>query len=111
MIVALFASIAGNVAMALSIRRTQKREVSFGFAPASKEDFDKHIEWNRLEHVELFNRLNSMTNDCSGRMASLNRELQGDFKKSTDAIHERVNQVLKAVSRLEGKIDLMEERR
>ena len=45
-IILVITSIAANVAtvvVSLSSRK-QKREVSFGFVPASKEEFEKHIE-------------------------------------------------------------------
>jgi hypothetical protein len=48
-------TVAANiVAVVLAFsNRKQKREVSFGFVPASKEEFDKHLAENHAEFTRI----------------------------------------------------------
>lgn len=76
-VIALLASIIGNLAMALSVRKIQRREVSFGFIPAAKEEFDKHVAWDQKEHDNLFAKLGGMERGTAARQEAISKEWRG----------------------------------
>lgn len=121
LIIGLLASIAGNIAMVVSARKTQKREVSFGFIPAAKDEFDKHVEDNRREHESLFSKIGGVERGHLARMDAVSREWRTlvdskmtDLMKSNDEgrenLHRRINEVLAAVSELKGEVKVMNRR-
>ena len=109
-------SIAANIATSISVRRTQRREVNFGFVPASKEDFEKHTAHNQREHENLFAKINGVERGARDRFDAVNTDwqkriddkfsaLQMSDQAGRKEIHERINQVFVVVSRLEGKME------
>jgi len=118
---AFFLANVATVVTAVAMNRKQKREVTFGFIPASKDEFDKHVGSNKDEHNQLFAKLGGMERGCNLRMETMNTtfqtrmdsrlsEISKEAKSSSDGIHERINDVLKAVCRLEGKIEERDQR-
>ena len=115
-IAAFLLGIAVNIVTVIKLARTQKREVSFTFIPASKDEFDKHVQANVREHENIFSRLNGMDRGCAQRMDELSKSVHSRIDTRLDTmmredrearakVHERINQVLTAVSELKGKVE------
>jgi len=115
-IIAFLAGIAANIVTVLMVARRQKREVSFTFEPASKVEFERHIENNRQEHAQMFAKIGGIERGANEKIERLNEilmeRLDAKFteaarqdRESREKIHDRINQVLAAVSRLEGRLN------
>jgi hypothetical protein len=88
------------VMLAIAARATAKREVTFGFVPASKEEFNRHV----LEQAETLRAF-------SGELAALRQEMRNDRdqlllagENRVSKLHERINTILEAVSELRGRV-------
>lgn len=79
--------------------RAQKREVSFEFEPASKKEFDKHVEENERDHRDLFSKLGGVER---GGAAKLSGEIT--------AVHNRVNGLEKSIGGLEKSAEITNQR-
>jgi len=95
----LFLNGAVAIVTILSVNRKARREVTFAFEPASKEEFDKVVDTIKSD------------------MASLREQMRQDRdvaqaaqEKRTIALHERINQILAAVSELRGRIEAEREK-
>jgi hypothetical protein len=93
-----------NIVTVVVMSRKQKREVYFGFEPASKEEFQKSQEENDREHRELFSKIGGVERGQIARLDIKFAELARDAHEGRDKLHDRINQVLSAVSRMEGEI-------
>lgn len=60
---------------------------------AERAEFERYVQHNSEEHAALHSRI-----------GGAERGLRQEIKTDIQAIHERINDVLKAVSRMEGKI-------
>ena len=105
-IVITLTTVGANVAavvLAFSNRK-QKREVSFGFIPASKDEFDKHVENNKSEHEQLFSKIGGVerggTANTDKKVDSLRHEITAIGKEvsALQASTEFQNQTLAAVT-------------
>jgi hypothetical protein len=106
LIVALFISIVNGVASIYSVfgGRKQKREVSFTFVPASKEEFDEHVRASKAAQEELSRRLEETAKYLAEKSEAKTQELRHEMVATTHAIHERINEVLATVSELRGEL-------
>lgn len=86
--------------------RRQRREVNFAFEPASKAEFTVHIAENKREHELLFSKINTAERNQLSRCDSSMASLRAEIKQDVHGIHERINEVLRVVSRLEGKVEV-----
>lgn len=138
LIIGLLATVGVNVVtlVVTLINRKQKREVNFAFEPASREEFDKHVEWNRREHENLFAKIGGVERGSNGRMAELNKEwhalveskfvaLLGADNEARGKIHARINTIEKELggvasgmtiqnqqlARIDSKLDRLSEKR
>lgn len=95
--------------------RKQKREVTFGFIPASKDEFDKHVAKNEREHENLFSKIGGVERGGLARMDAISKEWRGfvDGKfddmavadnSGREKLHERINEILKEVGELRGEM-------
>jgi len=80
--------------------RKQRREVSFGFIPAAKEEFDKHVAWNQKEHDNLFAKLGGLERGVSAKIQTLSREWR-------DVLNDKVFELIRASD--EGRQRLQEQ--
>ena len=83
----------------------QKREVSFTEAPASKKEFDQHVEWNRREHESLHAKIGGVERGVTQRIEARLDRMEAASNEAREKIQERINTVLSAVSNLEGRLD------
>ncbi len=88
------------ITMVLTARRSARREVTFGFVPAGKEEFDRHV-LAQAEALKAFN----------GELAALREEMRKDRdqillagENRVSKLHERINTILEAVSEMRGRI-------
>jgi hypothetical protein len=114
------ASVGANLATIIAVfsaRGKQKREISWGFEPASKTEFEKHVEVNRREHENLFSKLGGMERGATTRMDLISSEwrefvetkfgeLQESNKTGHEKLHQRINRVTVGVARLCGKMHI-----
>jgi hypothetical protein len=112
------ASIGANIATALSVRRTQRREVSFQFTPASKEEFERHVASNKQEHENLFSKIGGVERGSTARLDEFSKEWRGALSMQTSEIklsaeqrqtvlHNRITDVLGEVRELRGEVNGM----
>lgn len=103
---------------ALTSNKKQRREVSFSFEPASKDDFEAHMdkteqrflqmEKQRQEDLEassesrkiIYNKIDYLRAELHQTELRINEHNEGRSLK----IHERVNEILEAVSQLRGEM-------
>lgn len=94
-----------NAVIIIRTGRAQKREVSFGFEPAGKVELEKHIEWNRREHENLFSKIGGVERGLTARCDTKHADLEKEQRSSLTRIHSRIDDVLVAVSELKGRQD------
>ena len=101
--------------ISLFLNRKERREVTFAFDPAGKEEFDKHAARNEQDHRDLFARIGGVERGAIARMDAMKREIEAkldhkfdefarEHNASRDKLHERINQILQGVARLEGRV-------
>lgn len=106
MIVVMIVSFASNVVLIVtsivmvSSNKKQRREVTFGFEPASKADFEAHEEWNRREHENLFSKIGGVERGAQSKL----EDAINSGNVSREKLHERINDLLAAISRLQGRL-------
>ncbi len=78
---------------------SQKREVKINEEAVNQHFFEKAMEENKESHQIFHSKIEN------GKDFTLQQvqALRGEIMKSVEAVHERINEVLAAVSRLEGK--------
>jgi len=114
--VAFLAGVAANLVTLFRVNQKQKREVSFSFEPASKVEFERQVESNRQEHAQIFAKLGGVERGWNDRLTAVHRELleridarfaemQREDRESRRVLHERINEVLAAVTRIQGKME------
>ena len=110
--IAFLCSIGANIAIIVSARRTQKREIAYAFTPASKEEFDKAAKENDADHTVIHARLTKFKERTDELVAEMREEMRHDREAAlqsgeerSNKIHSRIDDVLRAVSRLEGKLN------
>lgn len=90
--------------------RKQKREVSFSFEPASKEEFMAHVERNEREHENIFKKIGGVERGAMERLDAKFAAMQTSAEAGREKIHGRINEVLAAVSELKGELKGAERR-
>lgn len=80
-----------------------RSEAHQAFVP--KQDLKEHLEWDREEHDKLFRKIGGVERGQIERMDLKFAEMQQSAEEGREKIHERINDVLKAVSRMEGKME------
>jgi hypothetical protein len=83
--------------------RKQKNEVTFGFTPASKDEFDKHTDWNAHEHEKLFAAIVSAKTAAHDEL----REFVRESNESREALGERINELLPAIGALKNNMEIL----
>ena len=101
-------TIAANIAIIIGTRQKQKREVSFEFTPASKEEFDAHTESTRenfaalrteqkqdrhdnqvhasQRSTTLFNKVESIRTELDSKIEDTRRELMTKIDDVPDRV-------------------------
>ena len=77
LVLALFASIGGNLALIYATRAKAKREVTFGFIPAAKEEFDKHVAHDAKEHDQLWAKIGGLDRNATAKLDAITKEWRG----------------------------------
>jgi septal ring factor EnvC (AmiA/AmiB activator) len=96
----LFLNGAVAIVTILSVSRTAKREVTFAFEPASKEEFDRHV----LDQAETLKALNHELAALRQEMRNVQDQLLLAGENRVSKLHERINTILEAVSELRGRV-------
>jgi hypothetical protein len=99
------AQLAATVTVLITINSKQRREVSFAEEPLEKAEFEKHVQWDKEIHNQLFAKLGGTER---GVKAELLARLDKYEEQSTDSrreIHQRLDELLKAVSMIQGELN------
>lgn len=80
--------------------KSQKREVSFSFEPASKVEFEKHIAENKREHEKFTSNITKAEEKAEAKLG----EAIASGNVSREKLHNRINDLMSAIARLEGKL-------
>jgi len=107
----------------VSSNKKQRREVTFGFEPVSKKDFDearlardaeikgvigalnRHIDVNRVEHENMFSKLGGVERGARAELHAANREAE----ESRRRLHQEIGTLTVALGRVEGQLTQMNE--
>ena len=81
--------------------KKQRREVTFGFEPASKDEFEKHLAWDRQEHRDLFSKIGGVERGAQNKLEAA----IASGNVSREKLHGRINDLMSAIARLEGKLE------
>jgi len=103
-IAAFLLGVAVNVVALVMVGRKQKREVSFSFEPASKEDFDAHIAQNVREHENLFAKIGGVERGISQRLDEKLSSMQDKAEEGREKLHSRLNEMLGEMRELKGEM-------
>lgn len=71
----------------------------------AKTEFQSHLEWNRREHENLFAKIGGMDRGITSRIEARLDKMEASNNAGRDKIHDRINEVLEAVSELRGRVD------
>lgn len=71
----------------------------------AKTEFANHVEWNRREHENLFAKIGGVERGLTQRIESRLDKMQADSHEGREKIHDRINEILAAVSNLEGRLE------
>lgn len=106
LIASMLVNLAGGIVMIIVLlsNKKQRREISFGFTPASKDDFDKHTLWNNAEHEKLWEELRDVERTGVSALDEKVTEMMRQGDESRAKLHSRVDEVLEAVSELRGEV-------
>jgi hypothetical protein len=100
-VVAFLSGIAMNLVTVWAFTRKQKREVTFGFTPASKEEFDKQAAANEMVHRDLFSKIGGVERGAKKEMEEKANGLREERREDMRTIHHEINEVGKKVAGLE----------
>ena len=102
--------VAGIAALAYYIKEIfsgkKKREVSFEFTPADKEEFQNHVEWDRREHENLYKKISGVERGAADRLDQRLAEMQRSALEGREKLHKRINTISVGVARLCGRAGL-----
>lgn len=82
---------------------------------AEQREFEKHVEWNRREHENLFSKIGGVERGSLARMDSISREwrsfVEGSMaeliksnNEGRSKLHDRINTILAEVSEIRGEL-------
>lgn len=79
-------TVAVNLWTIFANRRSQRREVTFPFEPASKVEFEKLAADNKKEHDNLFSKIGIMERGLRGEIAAELRVIRSEMTQTTAAL-------------------------
>lgn len=107
----------------VTLTKTTRTEVSFTGTPVDKKEFEKHVAENAHVHENIFSRIggaergvetriNARLETISNNVVGLSQKMQDDKteilergEERTAVMHERINELVGAVGRLQGRIE------
>jgi hypothetical protein len=90
--IGMLASIGASLATMISVKRTQKREIHFGFEPASKAEFDRQMASNEQVHRDLFSKI-----------GGVERGAKAHTDNAVDKLSDAISKVDRNVASLENE--------
>jgi hypothetical protein len=103
-VLAFMATVAANIAAVIAVARKQKREVTFGFEPASKVEFTKYVDQNQREHENLFSKIGGVERGAMARLDQRFETIQSKAEEGREKLHDRINEILGEVRELRGEV-------
>ena len=85
-----------------------QREAAAMFA--QKEELNKHIEWNRREHENLFSKIGGVERGVEGRVEQKLDASRAERREDMHSLHHEVNEVSKKVASLERETEMQNQR-
>jgi hypothetical protein len=98
-VILVLTTIGANIAVIIGTKRSQKREVSFEFTPASKEDFDKHCAHASRMHDLLFDQIRQMNASAALNLRESSERIAG-VETQIDLMNQRMVQIDTKLDRL-----------
>jgi hypothetical protein len=89
-------AIGANVFALFKSNNLQKRQVSFEFEPASKEEFDKHVTANKGDHDNIFSKL-----------GGVERGLRGEFSTELKVVRSEMVEAARQLAALSNNAELL----
>lgn len=83
--------------------RKQKNEVTFGFTPASKDEFDRHVAHNTHEHMNIFSKIGGAERGMDAKL----KEVIKEGNESREKLHDRINELLPKVGELSRNMEIL----
>ena len=98
-----------NAALEAALNAIERR------VEAEQTEFEKHVEWNRREHENLFSKIGGVERGGLARMDTISQEWRGFVQQSMgelirsnnlgrEKLHERINTILSEVSEIRGEL-------
>lgn len=97
---------ATSILMSIFMGRVQKNEVKLAFTPASKEEFDRHVERNLFEHEVISAKIVAAEKAARTDLMEVIRE----GNESREKLHERINELLPRMGELSRNVDLLNDK-
>lgn len=90
--------------------RAQKREVTFGFEPASKSEFDALAAENSRVHDQLFSKISTVGRLADEKLEERMKEVHAERREDIRTLHQEINDVGKKVAGLEKETEIQNQR-
>jgi hypothetical protein len=82
----------------------KKREVSFEADPATKEELEKHADWDSGEHDKLFRKIGGVERGAQERLDKKVEEMERKADDARERIHKRLNRISVGLANLCGRV-------
>ena len=101
-------ALASQITMWISMKGSQKREVTFAGNPVDRKEFDKHVEENRNDHDKLFSRIGGVERGVEARLVSRIEKSEVEATESRRILHRDVAEIDRKVAGLSAKAETTE---
>lgn len=100
-VLAFLFGIAANVVTVIAVARKQKREVSFSFEPASKQDFDRHLARYSSDQQTLDRRIDGLDRTLKKHIDEKVGGLAASAEDGRERLKDKIDGVAEKVAGLE----------
>lgn len=97
---------AANLATIWAVTRKQKREVHFGFEPASKTEFSDHVSKNSSDHKDLWSKIGGVERGANERLVVELRGLRDERRDDATTLQSKLDVFQRSIGALEAATNL-----
>lgn len=91
----------GTIGLFILARKKQSIEVTPGFVPVSKKDFEEHAKRNADEHDKLFSKIGGVERGAAARLEEQLKSMRTESVADRSLMHEKINQARESVASLD----------